>query len=438
MVSKKNYNSENQVTDNPFEGKFCLRNISESVWLRNAINKLIGLFVKMRMTISSESLNSVKEELSMYYRLEHYECYVDIDNAKNYIQKIIDEYKEVLFNKKNESVTINGKELTYGEYISQLSDDQLEIFVQILHKKGTDSLTYGDLQKLSQIIEAQKKQGGTAVLLDCENLPGNGTEVIKCMNKIQKFINQKQEDYVLLDEIVCLDDIETKIKQLEKELTCFSAENNVSGLIASCKPEMIYMSEEKVSVKYDDKKEESIITPVSANEYNVITENNGVIVAVYVGKSQYLAQTYYRSASGHFYNKNGQEEKPSVLYNSDRTLRSVINYDSEEKGQKILQETVFANDDSKTISSVTHYKYDVNNMFMWKYTEVFDVGVNDGNDPSVKEKHYYNQAGNLCKTEKMYCVKGVNYCDIYGYSDGKINDNPSATYIVVNNKRKKI
>lgn len=506
---ENNYISDDQKADNSVEEsmdlqaflKTLLVKLSASARLKVAVNSLINLFGKIIAkyafwagvkkfggTLCSYSFELAKEELLEYYRLEQYVCYANIDDAQKYIRQIIDEYKTILLNKKKEVIIINGQELTYRDYISQLSEDQPEILVQILPKKGNESLTYGDLQKLTQTVEAQKKQGGPAVFLDCENLSADHTDKIEYMNEIQKYINQKNEDILLLDKIPGIDYIEKRKEKLKKELTASSVdtagknylksqldslnekivytdnrseqlkmykdikkletdlqilkdrENVVSDIISSCKSVIIYPPVEKTGINADntDKNRDNIVTPASSTEYKVITENDGIVLAVYAGKAQYLAKTYYRSASGHFYNKNGQEEKPSVLYNSDRTLRSVVNYDSEENGQKILLETVFANDDSKTISSVTHYKYDVNGMFMWKYTEVFDIGVNDGNNPSIKEKHYYNQAGNLCKTEKMYCVNGVNHCDVYSYSDGKINDNPCASYILVNNKRKKI
>jgi len=436
IITESEHNSHKNKNDNPFVNgsyintvvsalKNVLRNISESEWFRNVMNNWLSLIAKIRRAVSSESLNLVKEELSMYYRLEQYACYLDINDAKNYIQKSIDNYKNILINKKNEPITVNGEELTYGEYISQLSEDQLEIFVQILHKKASDSLTYGDIQKLSQTINAQKKQGGTAFLLDCEDLPGDSSDVTNYTEEIQKFINQKQEDLIILDKIACLDDIEVKIKQLEKELKLFCTEDTLNDLLASCKPEIIYPPAEKQFQKYDDLKD--IVYPISATEYRVITEHDGIISAVYAGKTQTSAKTYYRSASGHFYNQSGHEEKPSELYNADKTLKAEIIYTSEENDKKILKETDFFKDENKTISSETRYKYDINGKFIMKITEVFDT-------ENKVERYYFNQAGMPCKYEKEYEQNGINYRDVYG---GKINDVPYALYKLINNKWEK-
>ncbi|MBQ6515704.1 hypothetical protein IJI31_00835 [bacterium] len=438
-TSEKEYNAEKHRTDNPFgKSSFLHRiisaikscfTISVSVWFKNVLNNLLRLFAKMKMTISSDSLNILKKELSMYYRLEQYACYPDINDAKNYIQKSIDNYKNILINKKNEPITVNGKELTYGDYIQQLSDDQLEIFVQILHKKGNENLTYGDLQKLSQTIEAQKKQGGTAFLLDCENLPGDSSAVTDYVEEIQKFINQKHEELMLLDKIACLYNIEEKKEQLEEELISYFGEDVLNEVISEYKTKTLYNPVEKEVLKNNDG---SIVAPISATEYRVITEHDGIISAVYAGKTQTAAKTYYRSVSGHFYNQNGHEEKPSELYNADKTLKAEILYDSEENGYKILKETDFTKDETKTVSSVTHYKYDVGGKFIWKYTEGVNNGVSNG-----LERYYYNHTGTPCKCEKEYEHDGINYRDVYGYSDGKINDTPISTYMLLNNNWKK-
>ena len=466
----------------------CYKNLLKNENVKNVVNFIIDLFYRIvaLCAVNTKPLTYIdakKAELTKYCRLEQYLDYADINDVKDYIQSVIDENRNILSDKKAEIVIKDGKELMYGEYIKQFPTDKQKILIQILPKIDNEKLTYGDFQKLNQTIEIQKKQGGIGAQLNSEILLADYSEKLDYIDKIQKFIDQKKEDLALISDIYCLEVIDWKTEQLKKEISLSFAEKakkkcledsieklknsrentedtelqskidkeinrieselKILKYIESAVEEAIYNSNfgilyppiEKNIVKLEVDNTDSIVTPISADAYKIKTETGEIVYAVYAGKSEHVTRTYYRTAEGHFYNQNGQEEKPRIMYNSDGTVKSEIQYDSEESGQRILKEVVFVKNERKIPSTITHYQYDANGIFRGKYTEVFDTeGENSGD---IVETCYYNLFGNPCKCEKLYVVNGTKYKDIYGYLDGKIKDKPSSTYMFVRNNWKK-
>lgn len=440
--------------------------------LIDLFNLIVAFSVFNLKTLSY--IDYIKKELSKYCRLEQYSDYADIKDVKKYIKTIIDDSNSILVNLKSETLKKDGKEITYVDYIMQLSVEQQQVLLQILPKFHNEKLIYTDLIKLKQIIDTHKRQGSLGSELDGISLLEDYSEELEYINAMQMFIEQKKEDLALLENASSLDVVEKRKENLKKEITLSYAEKArmkyIEDKIAKLKDKLEHADNSDTRVKIDneikkheaelqvlkylevavedaiynsnfeilylpirknnqktdveDENSASIVTPISADTYKIRTEKDGIIHAIYAGKSEYATSTYYRTVAGHFYNQNGQEEKPRLLYNSDGTLKAEIQYDSEESGQRILKEIIFLKDERKIPNTITYYQYDVNGVYRGKYTEVFD------NNKNLIESCYYNQFGSPCKCEKEYVVKGIRYKDVFGYIDGKIKDTPNATYML--------